>query len=69
MSVNLKIQTLIQAILLVGRQKFEAQNYIKYLKIIRLDNTGDLIKQHFKIYEPMIRQLEIPYSSDDYLQD
>jgi len=68
-SINLKIQTLIQAILLVGRQKFEAQNFIKYIKILNLGSTDDLIKQHFKVYEPMIRQLEIPYTSDDFLQD
>lgn len=43
-SVNLKIQTLVQAILLVGRQKFEAQNFIKYIKILHLKNTDDLVK-------------------------
>ena len=55
--------------MLVGRQKFEALNFIKYIKILGLQNTDDLIKQHFKIYEPQVRQLEIPYSSGNFLED
>ena len=66
---NLKIQTLVQAILLVCRQKFKPKIYIKYLGRIGLEEPEALVKKMFKIYEPRIRTLQMRYGTDDYFED
>lgn len=55
--------------MLVSRQKFHPSIYIKYLKKIGLQNPEELVMKTFKIYDPKIRLLQIPYCSENYFED